>query len=219
VFIYHDADHQAILLSRVRDGRLFLRLLPVRKLVESERGVLTFESASWAPGFPLALFEDPELQVVGDRADWLSQWHEERDWFRAVHRTLYSNGILGLHEHFLREPLPAFEDNDAALLKRFAVWRSQMRGQDLLAFARDQWNFNVRGFNPGGNHGSLFRISTHSVWMLAGTDIRRGVRIQEPHDSLDFMPTLLRLIGKQPREPLPGLAVDEILERRWIKTN
>jgi hypothetical protein len=26
----------------------------------------------------------------------------------------------------------------------------------------------VRGFNPGGNHGSFFRVSTHSTFMVAG---------------------------------------------------
>ncbi len=39
---------------------------------------------------------------------------------------------------------------------------------DLLILANDHWNFDVRGFNPGGNHGSFFRISTHSTLMLAG---------------------------------------------------
>src|SRR6266550_8037323 len=38
---------------------------------------------------------------------------------------------------------------------------------DLLIFANDHWNFNVRGFNPGGNHGSLMGASTHSVLMMA----------------------------------------------------
>ena len=219
VWIYHDDDHQALLLSRVRDGKLSLRFLPIRKLTEDGNRKLTFEPAIWGDGFPLALFEDPELNLAGNRADWLSQWHEEHEWFRAVHRTVYSNGILGLYEHFFREPLPPFEDNDAALLKRLAARRSQMRTQDLLVIARDQWNFNVRGFNPGGNHGSLFRVSTHSVWMMAGPELRRGFRVSEPYDSLDFIPTVLRLIGKPPKQPLPGRVVDEILDSRWTKSN
>ncbi|MDT5262100.1 MAG: hypothetical protein QOC61_1104, partial [Acidobacteriota bacterium] len=49
---------------------------------------------------------------------------------------------------------------------------------------------------PGGNHGSFFRISTHSTLMLAGgerTLIPRGLSIEEPYDSLSLMPTLLAL--------------------------
>jgi len=36
------------------------------------------------------------------------------------------------------------------------------------ALRPNHWNFDVRGFNPGGNHGSFFRISTHSTLMFAG---------------------------------------------------
>ncbi|MEO8026907.1 MAG: alkaline phosphatase family protein [Bryobacteraceae bacterium] len=219
VWVYRDEEHQALLLSRTAQGRLYLRLLPVRRLTQDAGGTISFERAEWGPGFPLELFEDPQLAIAGDRATWLSAWHEERDWFRAVHRTHYSNGVIGLHEHFLRDPLPPFEENDIDLLKRITVRRSQLRETDMLVFAREHWNFNVRGFNPGGNHGSLFRISTHSVWMMAGPDLPHAVRIEEPYDSLSFLPTILRLIGKQPLRPLAGRPVDEILDGRWIKSN
>ena len=39
-----------------------------------------------------------------------------------------------------------------------------------MVVASDHWNFDVRGFNPGGNHGSFLRISTHSTLMFAGGD-------------------------------------------------
>jgi hypothetical protein len=38
---------------------------------------------------------------------------------------------------------------------------------DMLILANYGWNFNVRNPNPGGNHGSFFRISAHFVFMLA----------------------------------------------------
>ena len=84
---------------------------------------------------------------------------------------------------------------------------------DLLVFAKDHWNFNVRGFNPGGNHGSLLRESTHSVLMIAGgpdTGLPKGLRIQAPYDSLSFVPTILKLMG-QPEADLPGPAIEELL--------
>jgi hypothetical protein len=86
--------------------------------------------------------------------------------FHAVHKTRYSNGILALHKQFLRDP----QSQD--LLARFNARRRRLAEPDFLLFANDHWNFNVRGFNPGGNHGSLLRISTHSVLMLAGRIIR-----------------------------------------------
>jgi hypothetical protein len=61
-------------------------------------------------------------------------------------------------------------------------------------FASDHWNFNVRNVNPGGNHGSFLRISTHSVWMMSGAGIP-ATKIEEPHDSLDFAPCLMNLAG------------------------
>jgi hypothetical protein len=68
----------------------------------------------------------------------------------------------------------------------------------------------VRGFNPGGNHGSFFRISTHSTLMLAGGDmtgVPRGAVIEEPYDSLSFVPTVLALTGnlRDDNNPIPIL--------------
>ena len=81
---------------------------------------------------------------------------------------------------------------------------------DMLVMANDHWNFDVRGFNPGGNHGSFFRISTHSTLMMAGgslTGIPRGRVVEEPYDSLSFVPTLLALTGQlhDGRVPVPVL--------------
>jgi len=86
----------------------------------------------------------------------------------------------------------------------------------------------VRGFNPGGNHGSFFRVSTHSTLMFAGgegTGIPRGLAVEEPYDSLSLMPTLLALTGqmedgvrpvpvlwRQGFRPFPGRVVKELFE-------
>jgi hypothetical protein len=85
-----------------------------------------------------------------------------------------------------------------------------MAEPDFLIFANDHWNFNVRGFNPGGNHGSPLRISTHSVLMLAG--IPRGLVVDEPYDSLSFVPTILELMGlRQEATQLPDRTIRELL--------
>jgi hypothetical protein len=72
----------------------------------------------------------------------------------------------------------------------------------MLVLANNHWNFDVRGFNPGGNHGSFFRVSTHSTLMLAGgaaTRIPRALVISEPYDSLSFVPTILALTDRLPQ--------------------
>jgi arylsulfatase A-like enzyme len=88
---------------------------------------------------------------------------------------------------------------------------------DFLLFASDHWNFNVRGFNPGGNHGSMLRMSTHSVLMLAGgleSGIPRDRVVEEPYDSLSFVPTLLELTGmNEDARKLPGRPITELLSK------
>ena len=74
--------------------------------------------------------------------------------------------------------------------------RRQRDGHHVVR--RSDWNFDVRGFNPGGNHGSFFRVSTNSTFMIAGgakTGIPRGLVVDEPYDGLSFTPTILRLMG------------------------
>jgi hypothetical protein len=73
----------------------------------------------------------------------------------------------------------------------------------------------VRGFNPGGNHGSLLRICSNSILMLAGgerTGIPRSLVVDEPYDSLSFVPTILNLMGlTKEAAPLPGRLIRELL--------
>ena len=90
----------------------------------------------------------------------------------------------------------SFEDE--RLSRRFLKRQRELIETDLLLVANNHWNFDVRGFNSGGNHGSFFRISTHSTLMLAGGDrtgIPRALVVAEPYDSLSFVPTVLALTG------------------------
>src|SRR6185312_14107049 len=87
---------------------------------------------------------------------------------------------------------------DERLLRRLLRRQRENIEADILVVASDHWNFDVRGFNPGGNHGSFLRISTHSTLMFAGGDktgVPRGAVIEEPYDSLSFVPTVLALTG------------------------
>ena len=219
VWLYHDDGRQALVLWRHDPaGNLELRYLPVAGLNQDASGKIRFDAAAWAPGFPLHLWEDRALAIPnGDREQWLASWHSDADWLRAVHKTEYANGIVALEEQFSRSGIPASAESgdDAALLDRFAVMKRQLITPDFLIFAGNHWNFNVRGFNPGGNHGSFRRISMRSVLMFAGgaeTPVRRGLLVQEPYDSLSFVPTILDLLGKnKDARHLPGRPIQELL--------
>ena len=108
------------------------------------------------------------------------------------------------------------EPSPGELLERFEQRRRRLAEPDFLLFASDHWNFNVRGFNPGGNHGSFLRPSMHSVLMLAGgaaTGVPRHQQIEAPYDSLDFVPTILTLLGRrEDAAKLPGRAIAEVLK-------
>jgi hypothetical protein len=89
-------------------------------------------------------------------------------------------------------------------LRRYEQRRRELVQADFHIFASDHWNFNVRFPNPGGNHGSFLRISTHSVWMMAGGGLPVR-KVEEPYDSLNFASTILSLLGRTP--PMPDRVV------------
>ncbi|HSK63394.1 MAG TPA: alkaline phosphatase family protein, partial [Pyrinomonadaceae bacterium] len=218
IWITAGANRQALLLSR-RDanGELSLRYLPVSNLRQDEDGRLNFQPISWQAGLPLRIFEDPNLNIpAADRTAWLSRWHTDQEWLDALHRTEYSNGLVGLHEQLARHWLEKLSSTEPGLseqqrlLRDFERRNRELVEADMLIVAQDHWNFDVRGFNPGGNHGSFFRISTHSVFMVAGgekTKIPRALDINAAYDSLSFVPTLLALTGevRDDNNPVPTL--------------
>ncbi len=205
IWLFGGAEKQALLLSiEGADGARSYRYLPVGLLRQDSSGKTTFQVRDWAADFPLKYFEDENFAVpVSKRAAWLSDWHTETEWLEAVHKTQYANALIGLNEQLDRHPVfdEADEDisEDDKLIRRFRQRQRHLAESDLLILANDHWNFDVRGFNPGGNHGSFFRVSTNSTFMIAGgarTGIPRGLAVQRPYDSLSFMPTLLKLMGK-----------------------
>jgi hypothetical protein len=236
VWLYGGRERQALILGRSEGGGLRLRYLPVANLREDAAGRFSFDRVGWQAGLPLKLWEDARLSVPGgvERGRWLSGWHTDLEWLRATHLTNYSNAVVGLHEQFARHTVEGTDykapglSEDERLLRRFRERQRVLVESDLLILANDHWNFDVRGFNPGGNHGSFFRPSTHSTLMFAGgerTGIPRGLAVEEPYDSLSLMPTLLALTGRmedgvrptpvlwrQGFRPFPGRVVRELSE-------
>jgi len=207
-----------LLLERTaEDGSQAYRYLPIAGLREDGAGHVTFEVRDWGPGFPLKFFEDPAVAVL-DRAAWLGQLHSEAEWLQATHKSVYSNAVIGLNEQMIRHPLPEGPPNMSADEKLIHELRERQRTltePDILIVASDHWNFDVRGFNPGGNHGSFLRVSTNATFMIAGgqdTGIPRGLAVETPYDGMGFVPTLLRLMGKIDDENRP---TPELYERGY----
>ena len=226
VWLYSGPDRQALVIPRGETGghQLNLRYLPIANLTQSGDGQIRFDRVDWKPGFPLKMLEDPRLEIRdADRAQWLSEWHTDLEWLHALHKTQYSNGLIGLHEQFTLFPAPGTDPNaadltaDERLLNAFHRRQRRLVESDLMVFANNHWNFDVRGFNPGGNHGSLFRISTHSTLMFAGgerTGIPRGLAVTEPYDSLSLVPTILALTGNLESD---GRPVESLVKRGFKK--
>jgi hypothetical protein len=225
VWLYGGPDRQALVLPRGEaQGQLRLRYLPIAQLTQDDEGVIHFDLAPWQQGLPLRLLDDPRLDVPLDaRVAWLNEWHTDVEWLHAVHKTQYSNGLIGLHEQFTIFPTPGTDvkavglSDDERLLHRFKSRQRRLVETDVLIVANNHWNFDVRGFNPGGNHGSLFRISTHSTLMFAGgegTGVPRGLAVSEPYDSLSVTPTILALTGNLLPDNSP---VDSLAKRGFTK--
>ncbi len=238
VWLYGGPDRQALVLSRGEStGKLELRYLPIANLRQDEQGSIRFDRIDWRADLPLRIFDDVRLETNGvDRVAWLNSWHTDDDWLRAVHKTQYSNALIGLHEQFTTHWAPATDmtaagiSDDERLLRGFRRRQRRLVETDLQIFANNHWNFDVRGFNPGGNHGSFFRVSTHSTFMLAGDRVPRGLAVNEPYDSLSVVPTILFLTGNllndnQPSENLskrgfvrfPGRVVTEITSQNHLR--
>lgn len=219
IWIYGGRNRQALIFSRLdRSEHLSLRYLPISNLEQKANGEIQFDVVAGGAGFPLKMWEDPQLNVpsFSSRETWLNEWHTELEWLHALHKTEYSNALIGLHEQLAKHHLDALDvdqaqlSQDERLLRRFHLRQRDIAESDLLLLANNHWNFDVRGFNPGGNHGSFFRVSTQSVLLMAGgahTGIPAGAAIEEPYDSLSFMPTMLALLGQieDERNPIPVL--------------
>ncbi len=197
--LYGDSHHQLLILE---DPRNRISVQPVRMISGT-----SWQVQPWQPNLPLHLWEDPQLEIPAgtDRAAWLSAWHSEQEWFTAIHNTRYSNGVVGVTEELSPvAPNVPGPPGISPVLLRYEKRRRELVQADFHVFAADHWNFNVRFPNPGGNHGSFLRISTHSVWMMAGAGLP-AKRVEQPYDSLNFASTVLNLLSRVP--PMPDRVV------------
>ena len=204
IWLYADDEHQLLELVRNTSEVEEIRLLPIQHLKQARDGKVTYEPWEWTDGLPFHLVEDGGLHLPqgAEASTWLSEWHSEDDWLRATYTCRYTNGVIGITEELMpmSDVMPKRESM-APLLQKLELRRRQLVQTDFHIFASDHWNFNARNFNPGGNHGSFLRQSTHSVWMMAGAGLAPGIHYADPTDTLNFGSTVMRYAGKD--APMP----------------
>jgi hypothetical protein len=233
VWLHGDDYRQALILGRrAEDGQLWLRYLPVSELKQFDDGRIQFAPSAWRENLPLDIWEDLQIPIE-QRQEWLESWHTEHDWLDAVYLSRYSNGVISIHDQFVFSPVFPAAGADAAtdkdLLQRFYNRKRRLAQPDFIVFANDHWNFNYRGLNPGGNHGSFLRQSTHSTLMFVGgnaTGIPDGLAVDRPYDSFNFLPTIFKLTGQLTEKglsqdlvdkgfkPFPGTPLPELFEKK-----
>jgi hypothetical protein len=161
----------------------------------------------------LLVWRDLPLQEE-QRREWLDAWHTDEEWLDVFQESEYSNAVVSLHEQFSSRPLNVNAVTDEQLVDRFQQRKRLNARADFILFANDHWNFDFRGFNPGGNHGGFFRASTHATLMISGgndTGIPRGLRVDKPYDALSYAPTILRLAGREGAAgSMPGPVIREM---------
>ncbi|HYU99151.1 MAG TPA: alkaline phosphatase family protein, partial [Pyrinomonadaceae bacterium] len=151
VWVSAGPERQALILAREdAEGQLSFRYVPIKNLTEDETGHLHFESSTWQPGFPLQIFEDPQLKLPASaqgqsREAWLSRWHTDLEWLEALHQTRYSNGLIGLHEQLARHGVGRLVVDepgisaDERLLRRLLRRQRENIEADMLVVANDHW--------------------------------------------------------------------------------
>lgn len=204
IWLYADDEHQLLELVQNTNDLEEIQLIPVKHLSQARDGKVSYEPGEWVDGLPFHLLEDKALQPPPgvEASKWLGEWHSEDEWLRATYACRYTNGVVGITEELfpMTDALPKRESM-TPLLQQLELRRRQLVQADFHIFANDHWNFNARNFNPGGNHGSFLRQSTHSVWMMSGAGLAAGVRYADPIDSLNFGSTVLQYAGKN--APMP----------------
>ncbi|MDB6059245.1 MAG: Type phosphodiesterase/nucleotide pyrophosphatase [Verrucomicrobiales bacterium] len=68
-------------------------------------------------------------------------------------------------------------------------------------------------YKPGqGAHVTLSQFDMHNTLIAAGPDFRAGVKSELPSGNLDVAPTVLHVLGIQPKQKLDGRVLDEALK-------
>lgn len=69
------------------------------------------------------------------------------------------------------------------------------------------------GARGGGTHGSLSRFEMNNTLVASGPDLKKGLYSEIPSGNIDLAPTILYLLGIEPKQPMDGRVLREALVR------
>ena len=150
-----------------------LRYSVVTDVQPTADGQVTFNVVEHPLRDPLGL-----TQAVD--ANFLREWHNEREWLEAQTPTQYPDSVVTLSRHMLWQNNIAPQEADAA--------------PDLVITARPGWYFG-NDSSPGTMHGYPLADAMRASMFVAGPNIRRGARVDTPCRLADLTPTLLDMVG------------------------
>ncbi len=203
VLIHKTPERQALIHMRPNaDGVFEFKYTPVHDYA-SDQPLAPITSSD-----PLGYLDsEPFREEVHNVTHWMNSYHTGTEWLRATYKTEYPGCVDTLNLYF-RWDGPVTEDSPVP---------SQ---PGILLFANKGWVFepkiNLANRNEatiGSRHGMAFRETTNHCLFVSGPGIRKGAIIETPHRMVDIMPTVLQMMGKDPKDAgMDGLPIREIWE-------
>lgn len=183
-----------ITIERALDGLERYRYQPVRRMSQSQNGIVQSEAS--LPGEdPLGYLHDPDFLTATGGAAWLTAPHTPDEWLQATAKTRYPDAVVAMATFFAWKPGVA----DLA----------DVRDPDLVVTAAEGWSLRSDD-GQGTDHGYPLAEAMRITWMLSGPNIRHGI-VEAPQRIINILPTILELIGwpYDPKE-LDGRAIQDL---------
>jgi choline-sulfatase len=227
-FVLQSSAHPLarILQEQGWDTAAFVGSAVLKKLFGFNNGFAVYDDEMPRPGKTTEFREDPERRAdaVVDRAiGWLDQRQSGKPFFLWVH--LYDPHIpYNPPAEFARRYKNRLYDGEIAytdqqLGRLFgAVGRHSSPDQTVVAVLSDHGE--SLGEHGEHTHGVFIYDSTlRIVFMMSGPGIPAGVRIKQQARSIDFLPTLLQVMGGRAPESVQGLSLMPTFSGKTVATD
>jgi hypothetical protein len=191
IVIHHSKQKQAIILT---EGKKF-RYIPVKNFDQQENRSVSFELSSEDP---FGYYANPLVRENGvSDESWFAQFHSPRDWVERYADTKYPNAVPAMAK--------LFQNNGS---KKLDKWKF-----DLVLNPNYGHYFTVHNDTHEVNHGMWQRESVRNLFMISGTNVKKGYRVKKAVLAVDTLPTAFGVAGYQfTYDPkVEGKMIEEVL--------
>ena len=140
----------------------------------------------------------------GETADRLAAWLMAKPWCGPI----VASEASGCPQGTLPASLVGVEGERAPDLAMSFAWDSKPNVDGYPGRI-----FNTSKEPGQGNHGSMSRYEQRCAFIARGPSFKSGVSVGTPSGNVDVMPTILRLLGIDPLEPMDGRVLEEGIHR------